>query len=174
MGEFRNTDEDECTFCEISEAPIPRWLAAHDQKHRRGLRCVRPFRNVQKGPVVDISGFSDGVYPFEHLEALIEEVTGAKATHSKIRYPLHGTTLAQLTESFGEMQRSISNDTEEGARHWPRTNSWPHLRLAKKWSIKSSKASKRENSSSSLIPRCKGGVLTESTLTTSRRDSLGR
>jgi len=117
---FMEFETGELTFCEISQAPIPRSLATANQKSRHGTgnRAVKPLRN-DRGQCIDIPGIGDQVYPFEEVMLLMEALAGSAKGASEdysvdVKYKIHGHSWSDLKNEIEEIQRKISEDMEEG------------------------------------------------------------
>lgn len=104
--EFDRTGDHEPTFCDGSQAPIPRFMAKESQKGVRTVHAVKPLRNTDddKGP--------DGA--FEFLEELLQDLSGNSKQHSGVRYRIEGRSFQELGSDFQEFQQQISQDVEEG------------------------------------------------------------
>jgi hypothetical protein len=120
--EFRNSGPEEPTFCEVTQAPIPRSLAKEDQKKRSGVRVVKPLR-LDRGQVTDIPGIGNNVYPYEELMLLLEDLSGSykgDRASNAVNYRINGTNFTDLRTSFEDIQRKISAEMAEistGAAH---------------------------------------------------------
>jgi len=120
----------EPTFCEDSQAPIPRFLAKTEQKSRQGVRAVKPFRNHERGPPwpVDMAilGTESKQAPFEYLEELFQELSGSGTGQSatdRVKYRILGKSYPDLKASFEEIQAEIATSIEEAGGHAHATSS---------------------------------------------------
>jgi len=110
----REGQEHEPTFCEDSQVPIPRSLSKTEQKARSGVRAVKPYRALDRGPIMEIPNMAEPKqYPFEFLEELIQELSGCKETSKQVKYKIGGKTWGDLKASFEEMQSQLSDILEE-------------------------------------------------------------
>merc|ERR1740129_902894 len=119
--EFANTGPEEPTFCEYTEAPIPRSLAPgtskEGQKSRRGVRCLKPIRH-NRGPPMEIE---DGkvVYPWEFLMNILQDLSGSAKGDNRtphIKHRVLGSTFLELRIAFEEIQSFIQQSMDEGEK----------------------------------------------------------
>eukprot|EP00746_Dinoflagellata_sp_MGD_P007033 gnl/MRDRNA2_/MRDRNA2_113899_c0_seq1.p1 gnl/MRDRNA2_/MRDRNA2_113899_c0~~gnl/MRDRNA2_/MRDRNA2_113899_c0_seq1.p1 ORF type:complete len:1623 (+),score=304.88 gnl/MRDRNA2_/MRDRNA2_113899_c0_seq1:483-4871(+) len=82
--EFYQSGPEEPVFCRFSQAPVPRFLCAADQKKRSGIRVVKVY-------LADVGWECEGtgvhlpaghkVYPYRELEVLLREVEFDSQAH---------------------------------------------------------------------------------------------
>jgi len=113
--EFQNSGPEEPTFCVVTQAPIPRSLAKEEQKRRSGVRVVKPLRS-ERGQEYDVPGVGNGLYPYEELMLLLEDLSGSykgdKGT-DYVKYRIKGVSFADLRASFEDIQYTISSEMED-------------------------------------------------------------
>jgi hypothetical protein len=99
------------TFCEESQAPIPRYIANKRQKGRKGGgRAVKPLRMTG---TEDLS--KEVQAAFVCVEDILQELSGSGP--DRLRYKIRGHKFDDLQVCFSEFQRKIQSDIEE--KHLP-------------------------------------------------------
>jgi alpha-tubulin suppressor-like RCC1 family protein len=98
------------TFCEESQAPIPRYISNKRQKMRGGSQAVKPLRTTG---VEDNS--KEVQAAFSRVEEILQELSCSGP--DKLRYRIRGCKFDELQVCFSEFQRKIQTDIEE--KHLP-------------------------------------------------------
>lgn len=116
--EFSSQGPDAPTFCEVTHAPVPRYLCLPSQKSRTGKpRAVRPLRE-DRGKDYDLPGVGK-VYPCEELHMLLEELSGSAAKGDEnfsptVKHKIEKSSFQDLKQAFEDVQRRISAEMHDG------------------------------------------------------------
>jgi len=114
--EFKNTGDEEPTFCVTTQAPIPRSLAKEDQKKRSGVRVVKPLRS-DRGQEYDVPGIGNKLFPYEELMLLFEDLSGSRQGDKgtpHVPYRIQGSSFAELRQSFEDIQAKLHAEMDGG------------------------------------------------------------
>lgn len=124
--EFNSKDIHEPTSCNVSEAPIPRYLSAKaDQRARRGYQGVQSLMNPDEqarmyGPALQdlkppIKGQDGSRRILQELEELLRDLVGPTVSErSTLRYAVTGSSYIDLRTSLEAIQNAISQEVTFG------------------------------------------------------------
>lgn len=110
--------ENEPVFCHVSQAPIPNVLATEPQRSHGTVNLINKYTIPDKDkPAIDRMTLTDQDEPievFEHLEEIIQELSGNKKDNDDVKYQITGRTWIDLRTGFSKIQKALQQDIRDG------------------------------------------------------------
>lgn len=119
--EYLHGPDDQPMLCHHSQAPIPGRLAMEHQRSlsRQGeVHLVKkytiPDEEKSMLPLMTLAGLPEPVEVYEHLEEIIQELSGNKRENDDVKYQITGQNWIDLRTGFSKIQKALQQDIKDG------------------------------------------------------------
>eukprot|EP00913_Durusdinium_trenchii_P023851 g22399.t1 len=99
--EYLHGPDDQPMLCHHSQAPIPGRLAM-DGREGSGEKSMLPL--------MTLAGLPEPVEVYEHLEEIIQELSGNKRENDDVKYQITGQNWIDLRTGFSKIQKALQQD----------------------------------------------------------------
>lgn len=110
--------ENEPMFCSISQAPIPSSLAMEQQRSQRDVKLIQKYTIPDKDKSVlermQLTNEDEPVEVFEHLEEILQQLSGNKKDNDDVKYQITGRSWSDLRIGFSKIQKALQQDIKDG------------------------------------------------------------